>query len=53
MRDMEYRIFIDGIPRLENMQKGEFTVFCKTLLAEVEEHYKKSEKEKAKYVVTE
>ena len=42
MKEIKHEVITQGTPRLENnMQKEVFNVFCTSLLAEIEEYYKK------------
>ncbi len=40
MREIKHEIVINGTPRLENMPKDAFKVFCNSLLSEIEDYYK-------------
>jgi len=40
MKEIKHEIITQGTPRLENMPKEVFNVFCTSLLAAIEDYYK-------------
>jgi len=40
MKEIKHEIITQGTPRLENMPKEVFNVFCTSLLSVIEDHYK-------------
>ncbi len=40
MREGKHKVIVNGTPKLENMPKDAFKVFCSSLLSEIEEYYK-------------
>ena len=53
MKEIKHEVITQGTPRLENMPKEVFNVFCTSLLAEIDDHYrggkdKSKEKEQTK-----
>ena len=41
MKEIKHEVITQGTPNLNNMPKEVFNVFCTSLLAEIEEYYKK------------
>ncbi len=40
MRESKHKVIVNGTPKLENMPKDAFKVFCSSLLSEIEDYYK-------------
>ncbi len=40
MKEIKHEVITQGTPRLENMPKEVFNVFCTSLLAAIEDYYK-------------
>ena len=40
MKEIKHEVITQGIPKLENMPKEVFNVFCTSLLAAIEDYYK-------------
>lgn len=48
MKEQKHEIITNGVPKLENMPKEEFNIFCKSLLSIIEEeHMKKQQTEQS------
>ena len=41
MKEIKHEVITQGTPRLENMPKEVFNVFCTSLLAAIEDYYNK------------
>ena len=44
MKEIKHEVITQGTPRLENMPKEVFNVFCTSLLAAIEDYYKEDHK---------
>ena len=40
MKEIKHEVVINGTPKIENMPKEDFTVFCTALLDIIEDYYK-------------
>ncbi len=40
MKEIKHEVITQGTPKLENMPKEVFNVFCTSLLAAIEDYYK-------------
>ncbi len=46
MRENKHKVIVNGTPKLENMPKDAFKVFCSSLLSEIEDYYKEEKASK-------
>lgn len=43
MRERKHKVIVNGTPKLENMPKDAFKVFCSSFLSEIEDYYKEKD----------
>lgn len=48
MKEIKHEVIKQGTPRLENMPKEVFNVFCTSLLAAIEDYYKEDKQAEEK-----